>query len=173
MKFDKVIRKLLEEYEVEVVRVKGGVSGQEFRFARDFEAPELDDELEIDGTMPGSPAVVALEIVQRSIDLVKEYNIPVPSAIEHLIFDIFTDSLTEPKYVIVSYGWTVDEEEDMFVVFHYVIYSPNISPANVALDHLIDHNIKKITLDQLKKMADKETTDRAMKGHELEDLYNL
>ena len=167
MLFDDIVTSLLDENEeVEVVSVKGGLSGQEFSFGNDFEAPELDEELELKEMMPGSIAVVALEVIQRSIDLVKKYDIKVPSKMEYLLFDIYTDSLTEPNFVHLTYGWDVDDDKD--VVFFYIIETPK-APANV----LFSPNTRKITLDQLKQIAENEITDRAMKGHELEDLYNL
>jgi hypothetical protein len=168
MKFDDIVTNILKENEEEedTVFVKGGLSGQEFSFGKDFEVPELDEELELKEMMPGSIAVVALEVIQRSIDLVKKYDIKVPSKMEYLLFDIYTDSNTKPNFVHLTYGWDVDDDKD--VVFFYIIETPK-APANV----LFSPNTRKITLDQLKQIAEKETTNRAMKGHELEDLYNL
>jgi hypothetical protein len=168
MKFDRVIRSILKEDEERVVEVKGGTGGSRGYFGREFEAPELDDELEIQGTMPGSLAVVALEVIQRSIDLVKKYDIPVPDKMEHLLFDIYTNDLSKPDTLFLTYGWTVDENEDKDVGFFYTITAPGTSP-----DELFKSTPHRITLDQLKQMAQKEITDFSMKGHDFEDLYTL
>lgn len=168
MTFDDIVTNILKENEEEegAVFVKGGLSGQEFSFGKDFEVPELDKELEIKDKIPGTPAVVALEVIQRSIDLVKKYNIKVPSKMEYLLFDIYTDSNTKPNFVHLTYGWDVDDDKD--VVFFYVVETLK-APHNP----LFSPNTRRITLDQLKEIANKEIMDNAMKGQELEDLYSL
>ena len=178
MQFNKIVNRYLkenEEDEEELVHVQsnpnyGGV------FGREFGVPELDEEIVLNKTMNGSPSVVALEIIQWSIDLVKKYGIYAPSNMKDLNQNtIHADNLTKPTFIHLNYGWLTKHpgySRGFHLYFYYKIealkaphYTP-LSPNN-------HPRTKKITLDQLKDISQKELSDKAMRGHELEDLYNL
>ena len=175
MKFDKIVNSFLKESEEELVHVQSNPNGGEF--GRIFKVPELDKELELNKIMPGTPSVIALEIIQWSIDLVKKYGISTPSKIDDIWKNtLYADNLTKPNFLHLNYGWMTSHPEysrGYSISFYYKIealkaphYTP-LSPNN------FPKTIKKITLDQLKDISQKELTDKAMGGHELEDLYDF
>jgi hypothetical protein len=176
MKFDKIVNSYLKESEEELVHVQSNPNYAGL-YGREFGVPELDEELVLNKIMNGSPSVVALEIIQRSIDLVKKYDIYAPSNMEDLQQNtIYADNLTKPTFIHLNYGWYTKHPEHprgFHLSFYYKIealkaphYTP-LSPNN------FPKTTKKITLDQLKDISQKELTDKAMGGHELEDLYDF
>ena len=175
MKFDKIVNSFLKESEEELVHVQSNPNGGEY--GRIFKVPELDKELELNKIIPGTPSVIALEIIQWSIDLVKKYDIHVPSKIEDVQSNcIYTDNFTKPGFIHLNYGWMTKHPAysrgyhlpfyykiEALKAPHYTPLSPNEHPRNT----------KSITIDQLKDINQKELTDKAMRGHELEDLYDF
>ena len=175
MKFDRIVNSYLKENEGEkLVHVQGGDNSGEF--GRIFKVPELDKEIVLNKVMTGTPSVIALEIIQWSIDTVKKYGISTPSKIDDIWKNtLYADNLTKPNFLHLTYGWMTSHPEyprGYAISFYYKIEAlkaPHYTPISTN-DH--PKNIR-ITLDQLKDICEKDITDKAMRGHELEDLYDF
>lgn len=175
MKFDKIVNSYLKESEEELVHVQSNPNSGEY--GRIFKVPELDKELELNKIMPGTPSIIALEIIQWTIDLVKKYDIHAPSKIEDVQSNcIYTDNFTKPGFIHLNYGWMTKHPaypQGYHLPFYYKIEAlkaPHYTPISPN-EH--PRHTKSITIDQLKVINQKELTDKAMGGHELEDLYNF
>ena len=174
MRFDDIITKVLEgKDEVgskESVVVKGG----QLSWFDDLERLELENKI-ISGTVVN----VMIELMEYVLEETKR-NYSAPSSLEECDFiSIRVDNLTSPKVGHIQVNWKA-EETSPAIVFFYRFTSTSLVDLDNDLDadrnyRILHHTSTPhtISLKQLRELQQNELSDKAMKGHELEDLYNL
>lgn len=154
MKFDRVIRSILKEDEdSSTVHVTGG---------RLLTSGKLLNDKDYDKAFPGTVPEVMIDVLE---DVTKRYGKSVEDCES---IQILVDDVDSPVNCNLFFGWGINANliQDR-VVFSYRGVDTKVTDL---YKHLGTHNI---SLDHLRKLQQNKLMDNAMKGHELEDLYNL
>lgn len=150
MVFDNIIRSLLKEDEESLVYVDGGEL---------LPSGKVQNDKDYQKTLQGTVPNVMIEVLE---DVVRKHGKSVEDC-ENI--QILVDDVHNPLSCSIYFGWDINLPTT--TIFSYKGVDTKVTNR---YKHLEIHNI---SLDQLKKLQQIELFNASMKGHELEDLYNL
>ena len=153
MKFDRVISSILkEDKEPQAILVTGG---------KLLPSGKVLEDTDYQRALPGTMSEVMLDVLE---DVTKKYGKSVKDCES---VQILVDDVDSPMNCNLYFGWGI-ESDTTRTVFNYGGLDTRVSWS--PFKNLKIHNI---SLDHLRKLHQNELSDKSMKGHELEDLYNL
>jgi len=161
MRFNDIIKSILkEDKKSQAVLVTGG------RLLRSGKVLE-DENYLLEQPLPGTIPEVMLNVLE---DVVRKLGKKVEDCES---VQILVDDVDSPMNCSLYFGWNI--ESDTFrTVFCYVGLDTKVTGSaisdEVPLKYSKTHNI---SLDHLRKLQQDKIWKDSMKGHELEDLYNL
>lgn len=157
MRFDRVIRSILKEDEEDssAVHVTGGRLSPSGRILNDKD---------YDKAFPGTIPEVMLDVLE---DVTKRHG---KSVEDCEVIQILVDNVDSPVHCNLYFGWGGIDNDWTRTVFSYKGIDTKVTNELNLYRYSGTHNIP---LDHLRKLQQNKLMDNAMKGQELEDLYNL